>query len=144
MLNATPHILLGALLLLTAGHAASAIAEVPTQRPSDEERGQTLWERHCWQCHGKTNEGDGPATADLIAPVPSLIGVLKVDEDTARAILRGQGAMPGFEQSFDLQDARRVLSYQVSLIAGAKAPPNDDTDKEKATPEPTPSDANAQ
>lgn len=140
------HILLSVLLLLTAGHATRAVAEVPTQRPSDEERGQTLWERHCWQCHGATNEGDGPATVDLIANVPSLVGALEVNEETARAILRGKGAMPGFEQSFDLQDARRVLSYQVSLIAGAKPPPTDAdaAAKSERAPAPPPSDANGQ
>lgn len=144
MLNTKPHIVVGALLLLTAGHVASAIAEVPTQRPSDEERGQTLWERHCWQCHGETNEGDGPATADLVVEVPSLIGALTVDEETARSILRGKGTMPGFEESFDLQDARRVLNYQVSLIAGAQPAPPKDADKKEPATAPQPSDADAQ
>ena len=139
------HILFGTLLLLTTSLTGNAEAEVPTKRPSDMERGQTLWERHCWQCHGATNAGDGPATTDLVAAVPPLIGELKVNEATARLILRGKGSMPGFEQSFDLQDARRVLMYQVSLTAAGPKPAEDNPDATNeaapaAAPDAAPSD----
>ena len=79
------------------------------------DRGQQLWERHCWQCHGATNQGDGPAAAALVHTVPNLTDQIVVTDELARLILRGKGAMPGYEQSFDVHDARRVLKYQAAL-----------------------------
>lgn len=92
-----------------------AIAAQPTKRPSDEERGKTLYNRHCTQCHGPLAEGDGPATKALIKPVPNVKGSVRIDDLMVRILLRGQGAMPGFDGSFDKYDARRVLRYMSSL-----------------------------
>ena len=127
---------------LAALLVAAAVAEQPTKRPSDEERGKELWERHCTACHGPANRGDGPAAEALVAEVPDLRDKVKVDEATLKLVLRGRGAMPGYETSFDKNDARRVLKYMAAVHkkrtkAPAKkpapppaAPKDDDADDE--------------
>lgn len=108
------------LLLLVAWPAA---AGQPTKRPSDAERGEALWARHCAACHGPTNAGDGPATASLVVPVPDLRGKVKADDETLRLVLRGKGVMPGFETAFDKADARRVVQYQATVHAKKSTAP---------------------
>ena len=110
-----------------------APAGQPSKRPSDIDRGQQLWERHCWQCHGSTNQGDGPAAAALVHTVPNLIDQIVVTDELARRVLRGNGAMPGYEQSFDFHDARRVLKYQATL--GQEAEVEEPEVEEPAAPE---------
>ena len=82
-------------------------------RPTDEERGEELYNRHCIQCHGPTSAGDGPATSTLIVPVPDLSKSLleKTSDDTIKMVLNGKGTMPSFQLSFDKHDARRVLKH---------------------------------
>ena len=121
-----------------------AIAAQPTKRPSDAERGQQLWEQSCSACHGPSNRGDGPATTALVAPVPDLRDEVKVNEATIKVVLRGQGAMPGYETSFDKADARRVLKYMATVhnkkTTAPKAPPvaptNDEDEADDAQGEP--------
>jgi len=115
------------LLALTPAFAASG-----NRRPSDAERGQELYDRHCMACHGDDGRGQGPATADLVQPVPSMEGVVtkaSVNGQVA-TVLTGKGLMPGFEASFDRYDARRVLRH-LAKVAGAPATP----------PEPKPADS---
>ena len=128
-----------ALCLTTS--ASVAIGGQPTKRPSDEERGRVLYERHCWQCHGERNRGDGPATSALVHRVPNLSGQTKVDEDSTTLVLRGKSAMPAFEASFDTADARRVVKFMASLgddksLSGSKPKPAKKTEPAKTT-EPT-------
>ena len=144
-------------LLISLLVSSLALAAQPTKRPSDEERGRTLYDRHCVQCHGALAMGDGPATKALIKPVPNLKGNIKADEATLKVVLRGKGTMPAFDGSFDKYDARRVLRYMATLGQAKKAksaetvepeaeeelpvddvgnaPPNDE---EAAPPPPTP------
>ena len=93
---------------------SSAAAE---KRPSDKERGEELYERHCVQCHGQNAGGDGPAAADLVATVPNLRGNLSKEPTEAQlsAIKNGVGAMPGFSMSFDKHDAGRVMRQMIRL-----------------------------
>ena len=82
-------------------------------RPTDEERGEELYNRHCIQCHGPTAAGDGPAAAALIAPIPDLSKSLleKPSDEAIQIVLNGKGTMPSFQLSFDKHDARRVLKH---------------------------------
>lgn len=82
-------------------------------RPTDEERGEELYNRHCIQCHGPTAAGDGPAATALIAPIPDLSKSLleKPSDDAIQIVLNGRGTMPSFQLSFDKHDARRVLKH---------------------------------
>jgi mono/diheme cytochrome c family protein len=92
-----------------------AWAGQPSKRPSDAVRGEELYRRHCIQCHGEMNLGDGPATLRLVNPVPDLQGAVKSDDATLNIVLRGRETMPGYENSFDKFDARRVTRYMANL-----------------------------
>lgn len=97
------------------GWATSADAAQPTKRPTDEQRGEELYRRHCVACHGVRNGGQGPATTAFVHAVPALQGKVNTKNDHIQVVLKGKGAMPGFEASFDRQDAVRVLKYMRSL-----------------------------
>ncbi|MCA9489007.1 MAG: cytochrome c [Myxococcales bacterium] len=116
-------------LLLSCG---VALAGQPTKRPTDEQRGKELYERHCLACHGARGAGDGPATEALVVPVPDLMGKVKADPATVDVVEIGRGTMPSFRPSFDAADARRVLMYMAKLDqtpdepAPAEEPPSED------------------
>ncbi|MFT7518078.1 MAG: mono/diheme cytochrome c family protein [Kiritimatiellia bacterium] len=105
-------LLMGALLL--AGVALAKDSK-RTHRPSDAVRGKELYDRHCQQCHGARGHGDGPATDQLIAEVPDLLGVVTHSNSSTfvPTVMDGKGPMPGFSASFDQYDARRVLRHLV-------------------------------
>lgn len=127
--------------LLVAGLLASADAREPrTKRPTDEERGKELYDRHCEACHGAWAKGRGPATQALVHPVPDLEGKVEATEETIGVVLRGRGAMPSYEQTFDRFDAKRVLEHMAKLRqpAPGEAPQPSAT---PAPPEPPPPEA---
>lgn len=105
------------LLLLLPGLAQAG------RRPSDRERGEELYVRHCEACHGENGRGDGPATADLVVPVPSAHDVVTHDnvDDFVTVVLQGRGAMPAYAAVFDKYDARRVLRVMASRSARPQA-----------------------
>lgn len=111
-----------------------AFADQPKYRPSDMERGEELYRRHCVQCHGIRNRGDGPVASVLVAPVPDLEGKVKAVGPQVDIVLFGRGHMPGFEATFHKQDAVRVLKYQATLGAqkSLKPPGADDAKKPPA------------
>ncbi len=111
-----------AVLLATPGHAE--------KRMSDEERGALLYDRHCVQCHGLEAAGDGPATAQLVAPVPDLRDAMTKANRYAHAtaVLDGAGAMPGFSISFDRYDARRVVRHMERAARGELDEPDEESD----------------
>ena len=117
------HVLLAATVLAVGLVAAlEGRADTPNRRPTDEERGEELYARHCVHCHGERAAGDGPATRALVHPVPDLRGRVSVDDASVEIVARGRGAMPSFEESFDRADARRVLQHMLSLSTRADAP----------------------
>jgi high-affinity iron transporter len=111
-----------ALVLLGLTSVAVAGSKMPTKRPSDADRGEELYLRHCVQCHGPTGAGNGPAAAAMVRPVPDLRGKLdKANRELqVSVVMKGRGAMPGFGTSFDEHDARRLLKYFETLaVEGA-------------------------
>ncbi|MCB9764643.1 MAG: cytochrome c [Alphaproteobacteria bacterium] len=106
-------------------------AAVPKKRPEDDVKGQELWERSCWMCHGAENKGDGPAAAALPGGVPDLSGTIKGRdfEPLVDIILYGKGAMPAFDAEMDRHNARRILIY-LAKVEDEGLPPR------KATPAP--------
>lgn len=92
------------------------------KRPTPEQRGKELYERHCIGCHGPTNAGDGPTTASLVFAVPNLQGKVKVEKPATDIVAFGKGPMPAYSASFDLEDTRHVLKYMAGLPA-KPAPP---------------------
>lgn len=114
-----PRVFLATLLTATLALSAVAPAAQPNKRPTDEVRGKELYSRHCEACHGAQNKGHGPATQALVHPVPDLTGKVKADAATIRIVLRGKAAMPGYEQTFDDHDAKRVLQHMARLKGSA-------------------------
>ena len=108
-----------AVVVLVAGFAAAGLArgDQPTTRPNDLERGRELYERHCVQCHGALNDGQGPAAKALVKPVPNLQEAITAGnfEDMVAVVLDGKGTMPSFVNSFDKYDARRALRHMKGL-----------------------------
>ena len=117
-----------ALLLL----AAPALGALPTKRPSDIERGKELYNRHCVACHGESGAGDGPAATALVFPVPDLRGKVTATQATIDVVVRGRGAMPAYEASFDADDARRVLLFLAQNKPGAAPPPEPEVEEPPA------------
>jgi mono/diheme cytochrome c family protein len=102
---------------------ATALAAQPSKRPTDAERGEQLYRRHCVACHGTTNQGDGPATAQLVVSVPDLVGKVTAEGDMVRSVDKGKGAMPGYASTFEVADAIRVLKYMKTLGPDHPLPP---------------------
>jgi len=116
----------GSLILASIALSNVAGAASP-RRPSDAERGRELYDRLCLSCHGAAARGDGPAAADLVVPVPNLADKLPESgiEVAITVVLKGRGAMPSYEATFDSYDARRVLRHMSSLASKpAPAPPS--------------------
>ncbi len=90
-----------------------ASAGVPRKRAAEHVRGQELWERSCWQCHGAEARGDGPAAAALTSDVPDLRGRVGPDrqQELVDLILSGKGMMPAFSEELNRTDVRKILVY---------------------------------
>lgn len=103
----------------------------PLRRTDDVDWGQGLWDKHCWQCHGRQAQGDGPSAAAMTVPVPILRG-RSSDESRADYVTlarQGRGAMPAYQDSISRQDMRRVFIYLESLDdPGRTRPPEEDED----------------
>ena len=125
----------------------ATFAAQPRKRPADHVRGKEIWERSCWQCHGKEARGDGPAAADLAVPVPDLRGNLagSRQKELVDTILHGRSAMPAFSEELDIYDARKILVYLRRLeeesskpAEPAPTPPTIPADDEPAEEPPSP------
>ena len=92
-------------------------AGVPTRIKPDAEAGKDIWLKSCWQCHGKSARGDGPAAAALSTEVPSIKGLVNSETmpDYIAVVREGRGAMPGYGDVLTKRDAKRVLIYVQSL-----------------------------
>ena len=88
-------------------------AAQPRKRSADHVRGKELWERSCWQCHGREGHGDGPAAASITGGVPDLAGQVTRENfnNLIDTIMTGKGAMPAFSLEFERPDAKRILIY---------------------------------
>jgi len=113
-------------------------AKQPSKRPSDHDKGQTLYERSCWMCHGETAAGDGPAAASLPGGVPDLRGQLPEErwDDLVSGIMAGHGACPAFAAELDRRDARRILLYLKKLEEEPPEPEEDPAAAETDAPPP--------
>lgn len=107
-------------LALLASSAGGALAGMPSTRPSDRERGREIWLESCWQCHGESGKGDGPAAAAFAGGVPTLVGKVPPAEydRLVTVVLDGRGRMPAFREDIDKHDARRILVYLQDALQG--------------------------
>lgn len=128
------------ILLLSAllgGTGLLAWAGVPTKRPEDHVRGKQLWEQSCWPCHGKQNDGQGPAAQALVGGVPDLRGTITEPryEALIDVIQQGRGRMPAYSETMDRREARRILVYLSRLDSGEEAPEAPEPEDEGAADE---------
>ena len=124
-------------VMSTASAAPSSSKKKKNARPTDAERGNELYERHCVQCHGAKADGKGPMASALVSEMPNLRGVITKEtlDKYVAVVQRGKNAMPGFELSFDQHDTRRVLRELIRRGVDAEEAPN----SAKDTP-PTPTE----
>jgi mono/diheme cytochrome c family protein len=113
--------------------SSSTDTTVPTRRPPDVEVGLRLWKQSCWQCHGDTGAGDGPAASALIGGVPP-IGSLEGGalDALVKVVSNGRGRMPAYSEDIDRHDARRILVYLREKRAGRAPAPGSADDDEAA------------
>ncbi len=122
--------------LIGASEAVAEKSDWPTKRKSDPEWGEDLYNKHCWQCHGRQAEGDGPAADSLQVPVPTLRGISNPDTrgDLVATARQGSGPMPAYHESISRQDMRRVFIYIESLDSPKKKKPAEDEEAEPEGP----------
>lgn len=117
-----------AVVALTVGAALAkpdGTSTMPSKRGTDYEVGKRLWTQSCWQCHGESGKGDGPAAAALPGGVPTLEGKVRGPEfERLIAVIQaGRGAMPAYSENIDDRDSRRILEYVRSRLEGEPPPP---------------------
>ena len=90
-----------------------ALANQPTKRLPDSERGGELYMTNCWMCHGKKGQGNGPAASAFATTSPKLAKSIERErwEQAIRVIMDGSGDMPAFSQIMDRHDAKRILIW---------------------------------
>lgn len=127
---------MGALLAVALSVSAASAkpdgtSKMPTKRPADYEVGKRLWAQSCWQCHGESGKGDGPAATVLVGGVPSLVGKVRGDDldGLVKLVQTGRGAMPAYGEDIDEHDTRRILQYLKAKMEGREPPPEKDKDK---------------
>jgi mono/diheme cytochrome c family protein len=113
------HVASGALLGWFAGLIGSSLA-TPVA-PPELELGQTIYERHCADCHGPEGRGDGKQAISLSPRPGNLISAqtsAKSDQDLLRIIANGRPrtAMTGWSERLSDEEQRAVLAYIRSLV----------------------------
>ena len=103
-------------------------ATIPTKRKPDREAGRDHYLQSCWQCHGETGKGDGPASAAMAGGVPSLAPLFAATaggplpgpemDRLVALVLDGKGRMPAYRENMDQHQARRILLYLGDAVQG--------------------------
>lgn len=83
---------------------------------SNPQQGQTLFEEHCMECHGRTGDGTGPVGYYLaVQPADFLSIESRMRSDSELFVIIKEGIrsdeMHGWEEELSDQDIHDVLSY---------------------------------
>ena len=113
----TPLLILAAIALPVSMSAVLATpqAEYPL------ERGRSIYEQSCLECHGVEGRGDG-VKAPFLSPRPgnlvSAATSAKSDKDLLKIIANGRArtAMPAWKDQLSDDEQREVLRYIRSLV----------------------------
>jgi mono/diheme cytochrome c family protein len=84
----------------------------------DSQKGKSLYERHCFTCHGPGGKGDGPIGPVLVPPAANLTLLGKQSDKTILDTLRkGRPgtAMPAWEHDLNPQELNHLLSFLRTL-----------------------------
>ncbi len=99
---------------------------------TDFERGRTIYEQHCADCHGSEGRGDGRQASSLSPRPGNLISAqtsAKSDQELLKIIAKGKPrtAMTGWEERLSHDDQAAVLAYIRSMVkftrSATPAPP---------------------
>jgi len=84
------------------------------------QKGEKLYSKLCWTCHGKTGLGDGPAGAGL-NPKPISFADAKVQSQTDGELFwklsNGKGMMVPYKHSLDKEKRWQLINYIRTLKA---------------------------
>ena len=86
--------------------------------PGDPQKGKTLYEQHCLNCHGAGGKGDGPIGQSLIPPAANLT---LLDKKSDKAILdtirngRAGTAMPSWKAYLNQSALKDLLAFLRTL-----------------------------
>lgn len=99
---------------------SSAVAATTPSEP-DMDRGRSIYEQRCLECHGAGGRGDG-VRAPFLSPRPgnlvSAATSAKSDKDLLKIIANGRPhtAMPAWKDELSDEEQRTVLQYIRSLV----------------------------
>lgn len=99
--------------------SASVAATLPSEPVV--ERGRSIYEQRCLECHGAEGRGDG-VKAPFLSPRPgnlvSAATSAKSDKDLLKVIANGRPrtAMPAWKDQLSEEDQQAVLQYLRSLV----------------------------
>lgn len=81
-------------------------------------KGEKIFGKMCWTCHGEYGKGDG-AAAEALDPKPADLTSAKVQAQTDGAfywkITHGRGAMVGYEEIFSDDQRWQLVAFIRSL-----------------------------
>lgn len=111
------------------GGLLAIIGHVPAEpvTPPQLERGQTIYQRVCAECHGPEGRGDGEQATSLSPRPGNLVSAqtaAKSDQELLKIIAKGRPrtAMAGWEQRLSQEDQVAVLAYIRSLVKFTRSP----------------------
>ena len=78
------------------------------------QKGQALYSKLCWTCHGKNGKGDGPAAASL-KPKPKDFSSADLQEQTDGELFwklsNGKGMMMPYKHSLNEEKRWQIINY---------------------------------
>ena len=78
------------------------------------QKGQILYSKLCWTCHGKNGKGDGPAAANLKPKPKSFSSVelqLQTDGELFWKLSNGKGMMVPYKHSLNEEKRWQLINY---------------------------------
>lgn len=92
------------------------------QDPKKIAKGRRIYQSHCFQCHGKNAEGDGPVAKYLDNRPQNLIKAMKrvPDLEFFLNVSKWYGKMPGWERHLTNDEVRALAAYLNDLTQKKK------------------------
>ena len=94
------------------------IAGEALNHPGDPQKGKTLYEQYCLNCHGAGGKGDGPIGQSLIPPAANLTLLSKKSDKAILATIRNGRpgtAMPSWKNDLNQSDLNDLLVFLRTL-----------------------------
>ncbi len=87
------------------------------------EKGEKIFGKVCWTCHGESGQGDGVA-AEALEPKPADLTSTIVQDQSEGAfywkITKGRGNMVGYEEALSDKQRWQLVAFIKSLAKGAE------------------------